>query len=771
MKTNSLVPAVFVLALLLPPSAIAKPNLHFEANLGQVPDGVEFVSHGRGFTALLRPDALALTTRGAAAGYPTSLRMSLLGANARAASSGVGTEGVSHYLRGSNPEHWIRNVAHLSNVRYQQVYPGIDLVYYGRQGVLEFDFVAAPGSDPESITIALSHAAHVDQGALSIETPGGLLRFHHPISYQLVAGKRRLVESNYVRNEDGSFGFELGEYDPTRELIIDPMVEYCTYLGGNGTDEGFDIVVDAQGHAYVTGSTSSTNFVTSTGAYDEVGRVGGFSDPSDVFVTKLDPTGSSVIYSTYISGGGRDVGYGIDIDAQGNAYVVGTTDSVDDVLTIPDESFPLVGAIQPVYGGDTDLFVLKLNAAGSDLVYSTYYGGDQLERADSEQERPDIGVDSGGNAYVAGTTQSANFPTFNALPIAGPGPFALGINADGASLRYATFLGGDPFVFVWGVAVDYLGNSHIVGFTGDANLPTTAGVVQPVKGNVEDMFLYKLDSTGGLTWCTYFGGNDDDFAYGVDLDSDGNVYVTGSTVSTDYPVTNGPSPANAVAPLTKLNSDATAVLYSLILGGRQGNGVAVDRQGRANVVGVDGQDIFFVQVIASGAFWDFETFYGGLSSDVGNAIDVDAAGASYITGRTSSSSFPGEDVTNQNPLQGSLSSPPDGFVLKTPLDVPVAAPLPNAIAPARLRPNHPNPFNPRTNIQFDLARAGHVRLVVHDARGRQVAQLMDAWQEAGEQHVTWSGEKQASGVYRLVLDWTGSDGGRHRSSRPMVLAK
>ncbi|MCZ6818499.1 MAG: SBBP repeat-containing protein, partial [Calditrichaeota bacterium] len=591
--------------------------------------------------------------------------------------------GSTNYFKGGETSQWYTGVPGYARVRYEDVYPNIDIVYYGKNQQVEYDFIVKPNANPEDIVFSINGAENVvidPNGDLNLLTPSGLLCFNRPVAYQEIGGQRQNIYAGYTLNHD-LVGFELGDYNREFELVIDPIIEYSTYLGGNGTDEAYDIAVDKQGNAYIVGKTSSTNFHTSTSAFDTVGRKGGFFDDADVFVAKLDPSGSTLIYGTYLSGGGTDIGLSIAVDAGGNVYITGKTDSEDDAGTVGvDERYPIKNAFQPNPGGNGDLFVTKLNADGSDLIYSTYLGGTMQD--DTDQDQPAIGIDPAGNAYIAGTTQSTDFPTTaGVFDTQGPGPFVAKLNSAGSALDYSTFLGGDDFVFVWGLDVDSGGRAVVTGFTGNPNLPTTPGSYQPVKNDKEDAFIYKLKPDGsGFDFCTYVGGSSDDFGYGLSIDRQDNVYITGNTTSSDFPVTVGSIPLNGGAFATKLTSDGSSVVYSVPLGGDFGYDIGTDVTGRAFVTGeaiaaIPDRDVFFTQIAANGSGIEHETFWGGLFRDIGYGLAVSDSGKVYVAGVTSSSSFPGDEVRNQNPLQASLSSPPDAFVVKFDPEVPITSPF------------------------------------------------------------------------------------------------
>ena len=384
------------------------------------------------------------------------------------------------------------------------------------------------------------------------------------------------------------------------------MLEYSTYLGGSGVDQGYGIAVDSAGNAYVTGSTESTNFPTANAFQNTFGGGG------DAFVTKLNAAGSALVYSTYLGGSDGDFGAGIAVDSAGNAYVTGVTDSTD---------FPTANALQNTNsGGIADVFVTKLNAAGSALAYSTYLGGSDF---DSE---PNIAVDSAGNVYVTGHTESTNFPTANAFQSTSGGgggdAFVTKLNAAGSALVYSTYLGGSEAEFGGGIAADSAGNAYVTGTTDSDNFPT-ANALQPTSGGGTgladgDAFVTKLNAAGSaLVYSTYLGGSDFDYGGGIAVDSAGNAYVTGVTDSDNFPT------ANAFQSCTYGSN----------------------------------QDVFVTKLNAAGSALVYSTYLGGSLFEDSGDIAVDSAGNAYVTGSTYSTNFP-----TANALQSTSGGDRDVFV-------------------------------------------------------------------------------------------------------------
>jgi hypothetical protein len=627
--------------------------LAFEAQ----PRGESFVARGAGFAARLAPTAAMLTRpRDTQEGaVTTALRWRLVGANAVA--QGTGAEplpGVSNYYIGNDPAQWRTRVPNYASVRYANVYPGVDVVYYGTQRELEYDFIVAPGADPKSIVLEFDAPAkpRIDAaGNLRLVGVADDLIQRRPVIYQDSAGVRRGVSGHYVRRGDARIGFAIGPHDHTQPLIIDPVLVYSTYLGGSGDDTGVSIAVDSNSEIFVTGHTSSIDFPVTLGAQQP-----SLAGTSDVFVSKLNATGTALIYSTYLGGSGGDAGQAIAIDGTGNAYVTGNTSSSD---------FPTTaGVAQPSFGGVNDAFVTRLNAAGA-LDYSTYLGGSGLDIGTG------IAVDSNGAAYITGYTQSADFPTS-----VGAYQTAYGGGADDAfvtrltntgALDYSTYLGGSGLDIGRAIAVNSNGEAYVTGYTQSANFPSTPGAFQTAfGGGTNDAFIAQLDDVGsGLLYATYLGGSGDDYGMAIAIDGNGDAYVSGSTNSSNFPVTAAaqqPSYAGGVdAFVTALNAAGTAPLYSTYLGGSSyeaGLGIAVDRYGAAFLTGytqslnfpttagayksVHGggtDDAFVVELNPVGAL-GYGSYLGASGLDFGYGIAVDATGIAYVVGATYSNDFP-----------------------------------------------------------------------------------------------------------------------------------
>jgi len=611
--------------------------------------------------------------------------------------------GRTNYLRGSDPAGWTTGVAAFGKVRCAGVYPGIDLVYHGTEGVLEYDFVLAPGADPGRIALDIEgeDSMEIDgAGDLVLATPAGEVRQNAPRVYQEVAGVRRAVEGRYALRDGGAVGFEVGRYDADRPLVIDPTLVYATYLGGNSRDLPYAVAMDAAGNVYVAGDTFSSDFPTVSpiqGSFLGGGGGGGgtYYASGDAFVTKLDPSGTSVLYSTYVGGSDGDNAFGIAVDASGSAYITGRTASSD----FPTTAGAFQAAEPEYYYHGWDAFVCKLAPDGASFVYSTYLG------APSYYGTADFGfaiaVDGSGNAYVTGATWSGNFPiTTGAIQTTHGGycdVFVTKVNPSGSALVYSTFLGGDSNADGgYAIAVDSSGSAVVAGVTGSTNFPT-ANALQPVKGSNTDGFVARLNAAGSaLVYSTFLGGAAGDSCYGLALDAAGIAYVAGqSPFASGFPTTPGAFQETDLGAagggfVTKIAADGSALLYSTYLGDAIVSGIAVDGAGNAFVTGFVADSFpfvnpiseafestwngFLVKLNAAGTAPVYSTLLGfGASGQyspfIGFSVAVDATGLAVVAGNTAS-------TTSQGTPGAFQASPPpgvNGFVVKIhPLAAPAA---------------------------------------------------------------------------------------------------
>lgn len=668
--------------------AYGKLPLSFEANQGQTDSQVKFISRRPGSSLFLTPTEAMLTLAylpANAAGSPaqaqqTVLHMRLQGSNPRPSLSGVDElPGRINYFIGSDPTKWRTNVHTYSKVQYQDIYPGIDMIYYGNQRQLEYDFVVRPGADPKPITLDFQGADLLEidsHGDLVLHTTAGAIRQRKPMIYQEVHGVQREVPGGYVLKGKHQVGFQVGPYDTRRPLVIDPTLFYSTYLGGSGDDDSGGIGVDSSGNAYVTGTTTSLNFPTSGASQTTLNGV------QDVFVTKLNPTGSALVYSTYLGGSGNEQGRGIAVDASGNAYVTGITKS---------SNFPTTpGAFKTTLGSAFDNgFVTKLDPTGSMLVYSTYLGGSSVDWIFA------IAIDTSGNAYVTGKASSGDFPTTSGVfePVmlgSGGSAFVTKLNSPGSALAYSTFLDavGNSSVGI-GIAVDSSGNAYVTGSTTSGTYPTTPGAFQTTfGGGGNDTFVTKLSPTGSaLVYSTLLGGGGSDNVQAIAVDGSGNAFVTGVTNSLNFPTTAGALQTaiggSSDVFVTKVNATGTGLAYSTYLGGNGPDtsfSIAVDASDNAYVTGVTGSnnfpvtpgaiqsisaggdDVFVAMLNPAGSGLVYSTYLGGISNnDIGHGIAVDQFANAYVTGLTLSPNFPTTPGAFQTAFAGGAS---DVFIVK-----------------------------------------------------------------------------------------------------------
>jgi len=613
------------------------------------------------------------------------LTLKLVGANPEVRPRGVNElPGKANYFIGNDPNKWQTDIPTFSKIKCANVYNGIDLVYYGNRRQWEYDFIIAPGADYRTIALNFDGVDKLtldESGSLVLNTPAGEIRHRKPLAYQNSGGARREISARYVlrQSDAGSVSqdsairnqnvaFLVDEYDRSLPLVIDPVVIYSTYLGGTGDDFPGDAVVDSEGNLYVAGSTTSTNFPTK-GAFQTSNNGGAFDD---VFVTKFNKAGTEVIYSTYLGGSADDIAGGIDVDASGMAYITGFTRSTN---------FPTASPLQASFaGGSGDVFIAKLNRSGSALVYSTYLGGNG-NGADSANG---IAVDASGNVYIAGQAFE-NFPLANPLQAVSTGfdAFIAKVNSEGSALIYSTYLGGNGADSADDIAIDSEGNAYVAGRTNSTNFPI-ANAVQPVFGGgpALDCFVTKVNNSGtSFIYSTYLGGGSFDTPRTIAVDSAGNAYLGGNTASTNFPTANPlQSTLRGLGDgfVSKFNATGSLV-YSTYLGGTTTDQVTdmdVEADGNAYVVGntnsidfptidatqgtlAGGRDAFVVKLPPNGAVLLFSSYLGGTADDFSESVTIDNRGGVYVVGETASTDF-----KLLNAFQPVFGGGFDGFITK-----------------------------------------------------------------------------------------------------------
>jgi hypothetical protein len=633
--------------------AYGKLPLSFVRNAGQVDRSARYYAQGNGFSVYFTPDKVMLS-------FIRGKREAGLALVPLAASAGARLEAADRqrgrvsYFTGRERH---TNVPTYREVAYRDLWPGIDMVLRGQGGQLKYEFRLAPGADPSRIRLAYQGAEGLSLGAagnLSIATPLGTMRDAGPRSYQRVGSERVAVDSKYVLGErPDSYGFALGpSYDRGRPLVIDPGLAYSAFLGGSGNDRGIEIAVDGSGNAYVTGGTYSANFPTSVGAFDQT-----YSASSDAFVTKIDASGSNMLYSTFLGGSAAESGLGIAVDGSGNAFVCGGSGSAN---------FPTTtGAFDTSHNGNEDVWVAKLDSTGGNVLYSTFLGGSTPAGDFCDA----IVVDANGRAVFSGGT-GGGFPvkvgsydtTYNGGLL---DAFVAKLNAAGSGLVFSTYIGGSTHDVGTGIALGTNGAPYLPGASDSSNYPTTSGAYDTSANGNLDAFVSKLGSGGAaLTYSTMLGAPADDFGKGIAVDQYGKAFVAGWTASTLFPTTAGAFDTSQNGAhdgfVAKLNGMGTGLLYSTFLGGGgddEALGIGIDgafayvagstdssnfptTAGAFDTSANGNLDAFFTRLNAIGSAPTYSTYLGGSGIDFARGIAVGAGGNAYLPGRTESINFP-----------------------------------------------------------------------------------------------------------------------------------
>ncbi len=627
----------------------------FEANRGQFPPAVRYGARAAGYLCLLTDSGPILSVAAANSGPGGSdlagrertgrsaarpiadsalVRLRFGGGRPHPVVTGeAALPGTVNVFEGRDPSRWITRIPTYSRVRFHELYPGIDLLFYFNGQQIEFDFVVEPGADPAAIKMALRGGTSlaIEDGDLVCSTRNGAFRLHGPTLLEGGSKQGRMLTGGFALRDTGEIGFQVRGHDPSQRLVVDPVLEYSSYLEGAGGAEPFGVASDSAGNTYVAGWASSSQ---------------------NALVSKLRPDGA-VAFSTYL-GGPVTQARAVAVDQQGGIYVTGWTSS---------SQFPTTaGVIQPTHNptacgsGDSlcaDAFLAKLSATGSDLVYSTFLGGDLDDRSES------IAVDARGYAVIAGETASRNFPTVNPFQANFGGgdhdAFVARLDPGAMRLTFSTYLGGSQSDDARGVSYDSAGDVLVAGFTASADFPlrnpkpTPAG---PLKG-----FLTRLSGDGSVLYSTLFGGSGTDTITGLAADSTGGVYLCGLAGSADFPIVGGLPGAGGAAFAAKLDVQSLAIGFSTRLGTRAGaQAIAVDPSGV--VVGgstmwadlplvnpiqsviVGSYDAFVAKLRPDGAALTFSTYLGGSSDDGLAGVAIDGSGRIHLAGNTTSCDFP-----------------------------------------------------------------------------------------------------------------------------------
>jgi hypothetical protein len=601
--------------------------VEFEKNQGQHDPAVRYLARAQGYQMYLTAEGAVVAvggTNSAIGSAQTSIQLRFGGSNSRPElEAQEPSEHRTNYFIGNEPSDFRTDIPNYGRVLYRRLYPGVDLAFYGKDGGIEYDLMLQPGADPDQIELDLSGASKLEvdaSGDLLIHTSaGGVLTQHRPAAFQERNGHREAVDASYQILDGGKVRFQLAGYDRTRALTIDPVLSYSTYIGGYGSWSSLAIAVDASGNAYVASYTDATNWPV-VSAY-QASKAG----TTDVVVTKLNPQGTGLLYSTYIGGKkALSQSFAIAIDGSGNAYIAGYTSS---------NSYPTTtGAFSgPITGGG--VFVTKLNPAGNGLVFSTY-----LKNANGTPSG--IAVDGSGNVVVAGTTLGTITTTSGALQTSKPSPtssigFISKLNPTGTALVFSTYLGGSSADGLNGLALDSSGNSYVTGYANSSNFPITAGAYKQTKGLDQDAFVSKINSAGtALLYSTFLGGSDREGGNAIAVDASGRAFVTGQTFSSNFPVLNGAGPGSTTAYgvgfITVLNPDGASLYWSTLFGG-------------------------------NGCLPIYNNQCTQIAGDLGTAIAVDPSGTNvYVAGSLSSTQGVGPYLSD--PVQSDLNGRSDAFV-------------------------------------------------------------------------------------------------------------
>ncbi len=633
--------------------SMMKTPMLFERNIGQAHEDIDFISRGFGYSVGLTEGGVA-SIRLNKAGKGGFLRIKPMGTGTSTAKGADKHPAKFNYYRGNDKSKWVTGAESYRKVRYSEIYPGVDLVYYGNQKRLEYDFVVSPGVDPEVIGLSFEGSEGVsidEEGNLLLGFDDGEVVFRAPVSYQEKGGKRVEVESAYVVDKDKRVSFSIGAYDKAAPLIIDPILTFSTLIGGVNGDFGSDIAIDNNGAIWITGRTLSGNYPVTNGF--------AYVNGDDVIITKLSPAGA-LLFSTIMGGEDDDNGNGIAIDGGGNAWVTGQTISAN---------FPVTNFT--TNNGGFDVFVTRLSSTGA-LLFSTYIGGH------SSDQGKDIVVDSAGNAWVTGKTNEdlvlpvKNYPVTNGFPHSGgEDVFVTKLSPVGAML-FSTLIGAGSFDTSNSIAADLAGNIWITGITTDSvpDWPVTDG---STYSGPSDMFLTKLSPAGAIIFSTLLGGLNSDSGQGLAVDGAGAIWITGDTQGPDFPVTDGSTHNGADDIFVTRFSAAGTMLFSTMIGsgsGDESKSIVVDGAGNAWITGrasedvtipivnypvTDGSahngsfDVFVTKLSSAGAML-FSTLLGASGNDIGYGIASDYAGNVWITGKTDDVAidFPVTDGSTHN---------------------------------------------------------------------------------------------------------------------------
>ncbi|MFX0060797.1 MAG: SBBP repeat-containing protein [Candidatus Hermodarchaeota archaeon] len=650
----------------------------FIQNLGQTNDpNIQYFYSMNGIGVSFGLSTINFVVKTQKESVPVKFSISFPGSHSIAPS---GREKKSHYVNYFYGDFQLTNVPTWDEIWYNDLYPGIDLRYYMSSAGLKYDFIAQPGADPSQITIKVDEpiVLSIEDQNVSFKSEKQSIPFlFQDTGLKVFQDDNKHISARFISKTTypNTYGFCLDSFNSRQKLVIDPlMMAFSTYFGGDDWDWAWDIAVDAVGNSYITGETSSNDSFPLKNAYQN-----NFTDDDvlDLFVAKLNSTGNGLVFSTYLGGYGPDYGTAIAVDATGNSYITGMTES---------SNFPMKNAYQNTYGGgDYDAFITKLNATGNGLIFSTYMGGNGHDWS------YDLAIDATRNTLITGYTTSTNFHMQNAYQDTYGGGeydgFVTKLNAAGTGLVFSTYLGGSNADKGLGVALDDLGNTYVTGQTDSSDFPIIEAYQNTLSGN-SDAFLTKLDATGSnLAFSTYFGGTDDDYGRSVEVDAIHDIYILGDTRSVDFPTLNAYqniSGGDQDCFMMHLNASDTTLMFSSYLGGadrEEGNKILKNSADNVLIAGTTWSsnfptvnayqdtfggesDAFTAMLNLAGSVMEtviiFSTYLGGSNYELGSGMAMDPDGNGYITGRTSSTDFPSTLDTYDNSFNGGN----DAFVTK-----------------------------------------------------------------------------------------------------------
>ena len=679
----------FLLGLLAIPALAASVQpynipLRFEPNVGQAPQFALFSARTKGFSVLAGQSGLRFID---AVGNAVEMRFH----GAQTPSSITGDDrqsSFSNYFIGSNPAGWKRNVPNFGSVMYRDLYPGIHLKLHPQQGSqLEYDFLVDAGANPSSVQLEFSGSSKLEiskSGDLLIHTKSGVIRHQKPTLYQ--DGKR--IDGHFVKKSPTRIGFFARNYDPMKKLVIDPIVIFSTYLGGNRDDQINAMAIGPDGSVLVTGTMKSTNFPRRLGLTNSTDAGGSF----DTFVVKLNSSGTGIEFTTVIGGNRDDIAQAIALDSSGNIYVAGTTNSTD----LPVSATAYQKTNSGGFSNDNglfrgDAFLFKLDPTGATILFATYLGGSLGETVTS------LLLDKDQNPVITGSTLSGNFPiTANAYQRAAGGNgdgFISKFNATGSDLVYSSYLGGSGVDTVSAIAQDKNGNFYVTGATSSPNFPISTNAPQKVlKGN-NDIFATKFSATWALVYSTLYGGSGSDVGTSIAVDANGLAWITGTTTNSSFPIIavsalqDTYSGGNTDGVFFSLNDTGSTVRFASFFGGNRqeenpkiifhpdGSLLIAATTDSTNFPATrdaiffrnsGARDILLIKIPADVSALTFSTYFGGSNNDLLNAIAVDPAGNIFLAGTTDSQFFPSTNGSFQPITLGGT----DGFIVKLGAELP-----------------------------------------------------------------------------------------------------